>query len=98
MNRNRSSAIFLLILAELILSGCSDLLKPEEVPRLAYIPIAVSKFAHDRDRAERFIGWVLSEEGREIFRKWGYLVALQEARTYGPNAGIGGVYTLSEGW
>lgn len=69
-------------------------LEPEQIPRLSYIPAAVSTYAQDRDSAERFIDFLVSEKGQAIFKKHGYLATETEAREYAPYAQIGGEYTL----
>ncbi len=35
-------------------------LKPEEIPRIGYIPIAISKFTQDKALAQKFIDFLLS--------------------------------------
>ncbi|MGZ3613764.1 MAG: molybdate ABC transporter substrate-binding protein, partial [Thermodesulfobacteriota bacterium] len=42
-------------------------LKPEEIPRIGFIPIAISKFTRDKTLAQRFIDFLLSSEGKAIF-------------------------------
>lgn len=70
-------------------------LKPEEVPRLAYIPAAVVKdYALNRRGAQAFINFLTSSEGQAIFKKWGYLASEKEARKFAPKAKIGGEYLL----
>ncbi len=71
-------------------------LKPQHIPRLAYVPGAVSTFTKDRDSAEEFLDFLVSARGQEIFRKWGYLATESEARKYAPDAEIGGEYKLPE--
>src|SRR3972149_11501165 len=39
-------------------------LKPEEIPRIGYIPIAISRFTQDRMLAQKFIDYLLSPEGK----------------------------------
>lgn len=56
------------------------LLKPDEVPRLAYIPAAISTYSKDRDSAQRFIDFLTSPEGRKIFARWGYIATEERAR------------------
>lgn len=73
-------------------------LKPSEIPRLAYIPAAVSAYTMNRVTSQRFIDFLASGEGRKIFVKWGYAVTEQEARRYAPNALIGGEYNLPKNW
>jgi molybdate transport system substrate-binding protein len=74
------------------------LLKPNQVPRLAYIPAVELKDAKNPDGAKAFIDYLASREGQNIFRKWGYLTSEAEARQYAPQARIGGIYTLPEIW
>jgi molybdate transport system substrate-binding protein len=75
------------------------LLKPEEVPRIGYIPAAVARFAEDRGRAERFVKFLASPESQTVFRRHGYLMSVQEARRYTlPTTPVGGEYVLPESW
>ncbi len=74
------------------------LLEPQQLPRLAYIPVAVSSTCEDRQSAQRFIDFLASEHGQSIFAKWGYIATEAEARKYAPNAAIGEAYELPEGW
>jgi molybdate transport system substrate-binding protein len=74
-------------------------LKPEEVSRIGYIPIAISKFAQDKILAQRFIDFLLSSQGKNIFRKYHYLMDLQEAlRFTRPDTPVGGEYILPKEW
>ena len=68
----------------------------EQLPRIAYIPGAVTMFAQDRISAEKFLDFLVSPEGREIFIKWGYIATESEARKFAPNAQIGGEYKLPD--
>jgi molybdate transport system substrate-binding protein len=75
------------------------LLKPEEVPRIGYIPAAVSTFTRKRPLAEEFIQSLTQTEAREIFRKHGYLMSVEEARPYAlPGTPVGGEYVLPGSW
>jgi molybdate transport system substrate-binding protein len=75
------------------------LLKPEEVKRIGYIPIAISKFTKDKRRAQEFIDFLLSPTGKNIFRRHHYLMGPQEAlRFTKPDTPIGGEYLLPEEW
>ena len=74
-------------------------LKPEEVSRIGYIPIAISKFTQDKVLAQKFIDFLFSSEGKNIFRKYHYLMDLSEARQFTqPNTPVGGEYTLPSEW
>jgi len=69
-------------------------LKPDQVPRLAYIPAAISAYSQDRESAQEFIDFLTSPEGQRIFAKWGYIATEEEARRFAPKAEIGGEYRL----
>jgi molybdate transport system substrate-binding protein len=74
-------------------------LKPEEIPRIGYIPIAISKFTRDKVLARQFTDFLLSREGKAIFRKYHYLMDTQEARQFTrPNTPVGGEYVLPKEW
>jgi molybdate transport system substrate-binding protein len=74
-------------------------LKPEQIARIGYLPIAISKYAQDKELAQKFIDFTLSPQGKEIFRKYHYLMDLREARQYTqPNTPVGGEYPLPRDW
>jgi len=74
-------------------------LKPEEVSRIGYIPIAISKFAQDKILAQRFIDFLISPDGKAIFRKYHYLMDFSEARQFTrPDTPVGGEYILPSEW
>ena len=73
-------------------------LPPEQLPRIAYIPGAVLKFAEDVDSARKFLDFLVSSEGQAIFRKWGYITTEDEAKQFAPNAAIGGEYQLPDNY
>ncbi len=69
-------------------------LSPEQLPRIAYIPGAVTRFAQDAASARKFLDFLVSPEGQSIFQKWGYITTEEEARALAPDAAIGGEYQL----
>ena len=74
-------------------------LKPEQIPRIGYLPISVSKYAQEKELAQKFIDFILSPQGKEIFRKYHYLMDLDEARRYTqPHTPVGGEYALPRDW
>ena len=74
-------------------------LRPEEIPRIGYIPIAISKFTQNKDLAQKFVDFLFSPDGKTIFRKYHYLMDLPEARQFTkPNTPVGGEYVLPNGW
>jgi molybdate transport system substrate-binding protein len=74
-------------------------LRPEEIPRIGYIPIAISRFTQDKTMAQKFINFILSPHGKAIFQKYHYLMDIQEARQFTrPDTPIGGEYALPNEW
>ncbi len=74
-------------------------LKPEDVPRIGYIPIARSVFCRNAELADRFVDLLLSEEGKAIFRKWDYIASEEEAKAFvRQNTPVGGEWELPKGW
>lgn len=68
----------------------------ENIPRISYIAIAVGSFVKNEELAGKLIHYILSEKGQNIFQKWGYIGDEKKARTYAPNAKIGGLYKLPD--
>jgi molybdate transport system substrate-binding protein len=74
-------------------------LRPEEIPRIGYIPIAISKFTQDKALAQEFIDFLPSSQGKAIFRKYHYLMDIKEARHFTkPDTPLGGEYALPYEW
>jgi len=74
-------------------------LKPEEVPRIGYIPAAVSRFTGNKDLAMEFIDYLVSPESKAVFKRYGYLMSLEEARKYAlSGTPVGGEYSLPKEW
>jgi molybdate transport system substrate-binding protein len=75
------------------------LLEKNQVPRIGYIPIAQSVFCKQPELAQAFVDFLLSEEGKAIFRKWSYLTTEAEAREFvSADAPVGGEWALPESW
>ena len=74
------------------------LLRPEQVPRLAFVPAVKVRGSGNPLAAAAFTEFLTSADGAAIFRKWGYMTREDEVRALAPKARIGGVYRLPEGW
>jgi len=61
-------------------------IKPDEIPKIAYIPAAISKYTEDRDLAQQFLNYLVSDEAQAIFMKYNYFSTVEEAKQYAPNA------------
>lgn len=74
-------------------------LNADQIQRIGYIPIAVSSYTQNRELAQRFIDFLDSQEGKDIFKKHKYFVTPEEAKAFiGTDKPVGGEYHLTEGW
>jgi molybdate transport system substrate-binding protein len=73
-------------------------LKSEEIIRVGYIPIAISKFSKNPENAKKFIDFMLKEKSKEYFRKFGYFMSKEEAFSYIGKKPVGGTYELPNDW
>ncbi|MBF0361725.1 MAG: molybdate ABC transporter substrate-binding protein [Oligoflexia bacterium] len=74
-------------------------LKEKEIVRIAYIPIAISKYTKDKNLAQKFIDFILSSEGKAIFKRHHYFMDLPEVEEYvGSAKPVGGEYVVPSNW
>ncbi|UKL13665.1 molybdate ABC transporter substrate-binding protein [Dissulfurimicrobium hydrothermale] len=74
-------------------------LKPNEVIRIGNGQIGVTTSSKDPQGAEKFIGFVLSGKGQEVFKKYGYLTSLKETYAFlGAKKPVGGVPQVGQEW
>lgn len=74
-------------------------LRPDQIMRVGYIPLAVSKYSNQRALAQDFIDFVMSEEARIIFEKHHYYTSPDQAFNFiGQEKPVGGEYSLPEKW
>lgn len=73
-------------------------IKPEQLPRIGYVPAAISVYATDKEAAQKFLDFLVSMSGQDIFKKWGYIATEAEARKFAPQAQIGGEYELPDSY
>lgn len=74
-------------------------LPKEQIPRLGYIPIAISKFSKQRELAQRFIDFVTGPEGQAIYAKHKYFTEPEAAFTWiGAVKPVGGEYVVPKDW
>ena len=74
-------------------------LKASEIIRIGYIHIAVSRFTSNRLLAQKFIDFVLSDDGKDIFRKYHYFMSADEAAAWiGQEKPVGGEYVVPKDW
>lgn len=74
-------------------------LKKSELIRIGYIPIAISKYTKKRELAQKFIDFLLSGEGKAIYRKYSYFMTPDEAVAWiGVKKPVGGEYAVPKEW
>ncbi len=74
-------------------------LRKNQISRVGYLPIALSRFSKHPEGARAFIRFLASKEGRDIFRAAGYFMTAQEAFAWiGAQKPVGGLYHLPEEW
>jgi molybdate transport system substrate-binding protein len=73
-------------------------LRPEQIPRIGYVPTAVSTFSKQPELAQRFIDFITSDEAKDVYKSWHYLTTVEEAREFAPEAEVGGEWELPESW
>jgi molybdate transport system substrate-binding protein len=72
---------------------------PDQVPRIGYIPAALSAFPREAEVARAFLRYLVSAEGQGIFREKGYVTDLAEARKRArPTTPVGGEWSLPASW
>lgn len=69
-------------------------LQPNQVPRLSYMSGAMATYTQDKKSAQSFLDFLVSAEGKSIFKKNGYYTTESEAKKFAPDAEIGGEYKL----
>ena len=73
-------------------------IKPENLPRISTIPITIPIYARDKDESRRFIDFVISEKGKQVYRKWGYIADRTKALSFAEQAAIGGKCILPKSY
>lgn len=74
-------------------------LKKEEIIRIGYIPIAISRFTKNRAAAQAFIDFLAGPEGRAVYARYHYFATADEAIAYiGDTRPVGGEYEVPAEW
>lgn len=74
-------------------------LPKEQIPRIGYIPIAVSRWTKDRAAAQAFVDFAAGPEGRALFAKYHYFVTVRDAAAWiGEMKPVGGEYRVPPEW
>ena len=74
-------------------------LQHEQVQRIGYIPIAITRYSKQPDAAQRFIDFLASAEGQAIFARYQYFSTADAAMQWvGSSKPIGGEYIVPDEW
>ena len=74
-------------------------LPEEQIPRIGYIPVAISTFTRNRAAARRFIDFLTGPEGRAVYAKHHYFATAGDAAAWiGGEKPVGGEYTVPPEW
>lgn len=74
-------------------------LPKELIPRIGYIPIAISKFSKQPKLAQQFIDFVTGPEGQAIYAKYNYFAEPDAAfKWIGAVKPVGGEYVVPKEW
>lgn len=74
-------------------------LKPEETLRIGASRVGITTFSKNRERAQRFIDFLLSSDSQRIFKKYHYFGSAEEAFQWiGAKKPIGGEYSVPPEW
>jgi accessory colonization factor AcfC len=57
-------------------------LPPEQLTGIGEMQIAVASYCRDKEAAGRFIDFITSDVGREVFRRHGYFTSAEEVSQY----------------
>jgi molybdate transport system substrate-binding protein len=69
------------------------------IPRIGYIPVAVSRFTRDRAAAQKFIDFLTGPAGQKIFAKYHYFATPEDAFAWlGARKPVGGEYVVPADW
>lgn len=70
-----------------------------QIPRIGYIPIAISKFTKDRAGAQRFLDFLTGPEGRAVYARHRYFATVEDAVAWiGASKPVGGEYVVPAEW
>ncbi|HEY3278768.1 MAG TPA: molybdate ABC transporter substrate-binding protein [Syntrophorhabdaceae bacterium] len=74
-------------------------LTKQQIVRIGYIPIAISKYTSNKALAQKFIDFLLSDEGKALFKKYHYFMSPGEAIAWiGEKKPVGGEYVVPGRW
>jgi molybdate transport system substrate-binding protein len=74
-------------------------LPKSQIPRVGYIPIAISKFTKDRKTAQAFIDFLIGKQGQDVFQKYHYFATRDAAFQWiGEPKPVGGEYVVPQNW
>lgn len=74
-------------------------LAKEQIPRIGYLPAAISRHTKDRAAAQAFLDFLAGPEGRAVFEKHRYFATAEDAASWiGEKKPVGGEYEVPREW
>lgn len=74
-------------------------LTKEQIPRIGYIPVAISKFTGNRAASQAFIDFLTGPEGRAVYARHHYFATAGDAAAWiGEMKPVGGEYEVPTEW
>jgi molybdate transport system substrate-binding protein len=74
-------------------------LPPEQIARIGYIPVAISKFTSDRAAAQRLVDFLSGPEGQAVYARHRYFATAADAAAWlGAEKPVGGEYPVPAAW
>lgn len=71
-------------------------IRPDQMPRLGYIPGAVCSSSDKKEKARQFLDYLSSVAGQSVFSGLGYITESAQAKKYAPKAEIGKEYLIPD--
>lgn len=63
-------------------------IEPDRIPKIAFIPAAISQYTNNRKRAQQFINYLTSPIGKQVFQNYDYIATENKARNLATQAKI----------
>lgn len=74
-------------------------LKKQEIKRIGYIPIAVTRYTKKKALAKKFVDYITSEEAKAVFKQYNYFTTKESAFNWIEEAKeVGGEYEIPSSW
>lgn len=74
-------------------------LPKQQIPRIGYIPVAISSFTRDRAAAQALVDFLAGPDGRAVYARHHYFATAEDAAAWvGETKPVGGEYEVPREW